>query len=44
MVPSGQLAPATRPDLPTAEIDLLDLGDLAPEPGGAARPCSTRIC
>ncbi|MGN9920412.1 helix-turn-helix transcriptional regulator [Micromonospora palomenae] len=33
MVPSGQLSPATRPDLPTPEIDLLDLGDLAPEPG-----------
>ncbi|SCG72299.1 helix-turn-helix transcriptional regulator [Micromonospora coxensis] len=30
MVPSGQLSPSTRPDL--SEIDLLDLGDLAPEP------------
>ncbi|TDB75577.1 helix-turn-helix transcriptional regulator [Micromonospora sp. KC723] len=30
MVPSGQLSPATRPDL--SEIDLIDLADLAPEP------------
>lgn len=33
MVPSGQLSPATRSDPSTAEIDLLDLGDLATEPG-----------
>ncbi|MGC5022604.1 helix-turn-helix transcriptional regulator [Micromonospora sp. DT47] len=33
MVPSGQLSPATRPHLPAAEIDILELGDLAPEAG-----------
>ncbi|MEH0985587.1 helix-turn-helix transcriptional regulator [Micromonospora sp. CPCC 205556] len=32
MVPSGQLSPA-RNDLPWSEIALLELGDLAPEPG-----------
>ncbi|GHJ09284.1 AraC family transcriptional regulator [Micromonospora humidisoli] len=37
MVPSGQLTPATRPDLPRPEIDILDLGDLVPGPG-APRP------
>ncbi|MEU1755810.1 AraC family transcriptional regulator [Micromonospora matsumotoense] len=30
MVPSGQLPPATRPDLPRPEIDILELGDLTP--------------
>ncbi|MEH0841908.1 helix-turn-helix transcriptional regulator [Micromonospora sp. CPCC 205711] len=33
MVPSGQLSPATRPDLPETEIDILELGDLAPGAG-----------
>lgn len=33
MVPSGQLSPATRPDLPRAEIDILELGDLTPTTG-----------
>ncbi|MEU8377019.1 AraC family transcriptional regulator [Micromonospora sp. NPDC048894] len=35
MVPSGQLPPATRPDLPSPEIDILELGDLTP---GAGQP------
>ncbi|MEV6801705.1 helix-turn-helix transcriptional regulator [Micromonospora rifamycinica] len=33
MVPSGQLSPATRPDLPRPEIDILELGDLTPGTG-----------
>ncbi|MFI9643151.1 helix-turn-helix transcriptional regulator [Micromonospora sp. NPDC051925] len=31
MVPSGHLSPATRPDLPRPEIDILELADLTPE-------------
>ncbi|MFJ6196940.1 helix-turn-helix transcriptional regulator [Micromonospora sp. NPDC092111] len=33
MVPSGQLSPATRPDLSTTDIDVLELADLAAEVG-----------